>query len=538
MRRYAAVAMMLGTLSGCFNLDTGPESGGARPLQGQGFAPVPVPGVQGPHGTGVPMAAPYNTAPPPNEYMARMMMRQSIPLTQAQMNAGGIMSPNGIPGFPGGQPAGVGNPMMPGGPGQGPGPGPGAGLGNGPPSDILQAQAMMNPVNAGTPATGQRTQVRFSNPVGMQVSWTAMGPDGKAIFSPTPIETPGKYNFLQGARYRLKLTNLPGRPGVELYPTLEVGPSGPKTEAFLAHNNVPVAFTDEDFKQIADGNYIVKVVYLPDPQFQDVAGTGTDEILSTRLEPGQDPIQEAMRRGSILLVIRMGNIDQEAPNTPPLSAPVPAGPPPGTSPPMKFGPTMPGMMVPPVQVPNWGMGPGGPTGVAPHGVPPGMMPPGGPHGAYPPGMVPPGAYPPGAYPPGAYPPGLTPGGAPSAGPFQSNVPNGAYPPSGPNFGPAGPTGTSPLAPTPLAPPATKSTAPTVPGLDAIGKTPPAADTSKNTVPSTIAAPLTPPSVGPLGGNIVSPLSPGLPPLRTNDADSVTAPARPALPPTIVPAMPK
>ena len=35
---------------------------------------------------------------------------------------------------------------------------------------------------------GQRTQVRFLQPVGMQVSWYAMGPDGKPMYSPTPIE--------------------------------------------------------------------------------------------------------------------------------------------------------------------------------------------------------------------------------------------------------------------------------------------------------------------------------------------------------------
>ncbi len=34
-----------------------------------------------------------------------------------------------------------------------------------------------------------------------------------------------------------------------------------------------------------------------------------------------DPINEAQRRGSILLVIRMGNIDLEAPNTPAMEAP-------------------------------------------------------------------------------------------------------------------------------------------------------------------------------------------------------------------------
>ena len=60
--------------------------------------------------------------------------------------------------------------------------------------------------------------------------------------------------------------------------------------------------------------------FSTDPQFQELAASGTDEIISTRLEPGADPIMEAQRRGSILLVIRMGNVDQEAPNTPPLDS--------------------------------------------------------------------------------------------------------------------------------------------------------------------------------------------------------------------------
>ena len=105
-------------------------------------------------------------------------------------------------------------------------------------------------------------------------------------------------------------------------------PGNRKTEAFLAHSAVPVESTPEDFQQVAEGNYLVKVIYLPDPQFQEQAAT-TEEIVSTRLEPGADPIKEALRRGSILLVIRMGNIDQEAPNAPPLNSPPPAGAGPG-----------------------------------------------------------------------------------------------------------------------------------------------------------------------------------------------------------------
>ena len=72
---------------------------------------------------------------------------------------------------------------------------------------------------------------------------------------------------------------------------------------------MPVTFTDEDFDQVAAGNYIVKVVYLPDPQYQDLATLGTDEVVSSRLEPGKNPVAEAQRRGSLLLIVRMGNIN-------------------------------------------------------------------------------------------------------------------------------------------------------------------------------------------------------------------------------------
>src|SRR5207253_355258 len=131
----------------------------------------------------------------------------------------------------------------------------------------------------------------------------------------TQREVPGRYNFVQGAIYRLKLSEIPNRPGLELYPTLEVIPSNHKTDPFLAHSSVPITFTDEDFNQVADGNYVVKVIYLPDPRFQEAAGP-TGELVSTLLDPGVDPITEAHSRGNILLIIRLGNIDLEAPDTP------------------------------------------------------------------------------------------------------------------------------------------------------------------------------------------------------------------------------
>jgi hypothetical protein len=153
------------------------------------------------------------------------------------------------------------------------------------------------------------TQVLFSKPEGMQVRWDV----GSGMFGDVPLIVPGRSNFQQGGIYRLKLTNIPNREGVELYPTLEIGPATPRTEAFLAHNALPVQFTPEDFDQVLAGNFVTKVIYLPDPEFQELALAGVETLVSTRLEPGVDPVVEADRRGAILGIIRLGNKDVEAP---------------------------------------------------------------------------------------------------------------------------------------------------------------------------------------------------------------------------------
>jgi hypothetical protein len=200
-----------------------------------------------------------------------------------------------------------------------PGPPPPPGGPGNPPGAVAAIGALGPGQHA--PYTAFRTEVRFVGPAGMRISWYAPRPDGRAGFTSQYLEAPARYNFIQAAIYRLKLSDIPNRPGVELYPTLEVVPCTERTATFLAHAAVPVNFTEDDFEQVAAGNFIVKVIYLPDPQFQDLAATGPDEVVSSRLEPGVDPIIEAKRRGSILAIIRLGNIDLEAPNTPPMDAP-------------------------------------------------------------------------------------------------------------------------------------------------------------------------------------------------------------------------
>jgi hypothetical protein len=471
MRQQALVLLMSVALTGCISVGPNPQEQqpGCGGSYGRGMGPPSVPGLKGPHGESVPMAAPYSSAPPMSAYQAQRMMQNHVDMGMVQMMgpAGGgtmmagagpgggmmpptlvpggrLLSPPGVPslpgmpagtdvmqakfnpgGMPGGMPGPGGmrgglpsSPMMPFMGGMPPGGMPPGGMPQGgmppgmppPPEGLMRAMMAAGGMNNGmvqqaqfTQPTmslpyggggqgyaGQRTQVRFNRPVGMKVFWFSQGPDGKPMYSTTPIETPGRYNFQQGAIYRLKLTNIKDRPELPVYPTMEVVQSNPRTEAFLSHSAVPVDFTDQDFKEVVDGNYVIKVIYLPDPQYQDEAGTGTSEILSTRLEPGTDPIMEARRRGSILLVIRMGNLHQELDHSPPLGA---TGNNQAAKPAMPTGPGMQGMPHMPampqhlshgpgfgpdypnkplMQVPYYGQGIGNPGSGIPGGTPPSL----------------------------------------------------------------------------------------------------------------------------------------------------------------------
>ena len=173
-------------------------------------------------------------------------------------------------------------------------PGPGVG---GPGPGVMLGQLPM-------PVPYKISQVAFSGPDGMQVFHDSTG---QGLFESDPLIVPARENFPQGAIYRLKLTNVPGRSGEEYYPTLEVGPTTARTEAYLAHNAVPVQFTSQDFDQVQGGNFVTKVIYLPDPEYQQLALAAIETLVSTRLDPGVDPIQEADRRGSILAIVRLGN---------------------------------------------------------------------------------------------------------------------------------------------------------------------------------------------------------------------------------------
>jgi hypothetical protein len=356
MKRTSAAILMLAGLGGCATPDkvgtpaaTGPAAAGPRPFN-KGYTAMSKPDVKGVRGEPVAVKQASATSTAPGGVVTAdapgtidNMVRPAAGFGSVRVNGGYAGCADGSCGTGGGY-GGNGLPAM----------GPmGSGLtnmlGHG---GILPVPAMGVPgavaaVGAYGPGSemyagmyaGGRTSIRFANPAGMKVTWQAA--DGN--FPDSGLEAPARYNFPQTQTYRLRLTGIPNRPGRVYYPTLEVYGATPKTITYLSHNTVPVAFSDEDFEQVNAGNLVVKVIYLPDEKHQDIASVaGAEELISTRLLPGVNPVEEANARGTILAVVRIGNIDLQDPNTPAVDAPVPGmmGLPPGA---MPSGPAMPSM---------------------------------------------------------------------------------------------------------------------------------------------------------------------------------------------------
>ncbi len=326
MKRTLAGVVLLAGLGCASTQKSDGVAEGAAPFGGAS-APKPVAGVQGPMGEPVAAVAargqmPGDTKRADSRSPGRLMggeIKQTAGFARVD---GGCATGNcAVPGVGGDSMMGGGlpSPTMS---------GLSSALGHGGilPVPAMGAYGAVAAIGANGPGSGMyggmyantRTSVRFTNPAGMKIAWqTAPG-----VFTESGLEAPARYNFPQGTTYRLRLSGVPTRPGRQFYPTLEVYPATIDTVTFLSHSTVPVTFTDEDFDQVAAGNLVIKVIYLPSERFQDLAAVaGAEEIVSTRLDPGVNPVQEANRRGTILAVIRIGNIDLQDPNTPPPDSP-------------------------------------------------------------------------------------------------------------------------------------------------------------------------------------------------------------------------
>jgi len=163
------------------------------------------------------------------------------------------------------------------------------------------AQAVTQVGDYATADSVRDVQIAFEGLVGARVTCK---PDGAAE---SVIRLPGRISVLSDRTVHFRLSDIPAHAGLDLSGTIELTPISPQTQAYLDLNAVPIQIHNEDVEQATSGNLVTKAIYVPKPEHQEQALAGIESVVSTRLDPGVDPIVEADRRGHILAILRLGN---------------------------------------------------------------------------------------------------------------------------------------------------------------------------------------------------------------------------------------
>src|SRR5262249_24493739 len=147
--------------------------------------------------------------------------------------------------------------------------------------------------------------VRFQGPEGLAIE--VLGP------LPSPIP-PGDHGGLltvglqRGVGYRLRIANIPERPGVELFPVIEAVRHLHRPEGIdPAKYPIRVGFTLDDLDPVLDqGRLVTKVIYLEDPDQALPFRMSKDQIPVVTLNPTEHPLRVAAALGRPMAIVRLG----------------------------------------------------------------------------------------------------------------------------------------------------------------------------------------------------------------------------------------
>jgi RNA polymerase sigma factor (sigma-70 family) len=142
-----------------------------------------------------------------------------------------------------------------------------------------------------------KIQVRVTGPAGMKV---------RLFEAKEEKIAPARFTFAKPGTYRLKLSNIPDRPGKVYYPTIEIpAVTAPHAVAFLANSYVPLEFVDFD---AADQGFVA-TNYCILPEDEDK----TDAPVESRVQFSRTR-PAANAKMAVLAIVRLGGIDLDSDN--------------------------------------------------------------------------------------------------------------------------------------------------------------------------------------------------------------------------------
>ena len=165
------------------------------------------------------------------------------------------------------------------------------------PTGYVGQGALLQPL----PMQGYYQPVKVILPEGTAVAFAV----GDTFVVPQVV--PVQLGLLVGRVYRFQITQIPYYSGSELYPTLEIVnrlyPPPGKEDEFP----VEIEITQEDLEIALGGRLVIRVIYLEDP-LNALATRGDEKAtLSLTVEPSDNPLTEAQRKGRPMAIFRMGN---------------------------------------------------------------------------------------------------------------------------------------------------------------------------------------------------------------------------------------
>jgi hypothetical protein len=155
--------------------------------------------------------------------------------------------------------------------------------------------AIMNPA-----AARYHQPVRVELPRGGQVTFFA-GPERRAVAQPAPAVA----GVAVGHVYRLRISDMPQYPGIDLFPTIEILDRLHPPAGKLFEFPVPVQITPEEIDLALRGNLVTKVIYLEQPQLADPRPQ-SDLVGANVVSASQNALAEADRRGRPMVILRLG----------------------------------------------------------------------------------------------------------------------------------------------------------------------------------------------------------------------------------------
>jgi len=151
-----------------------------------------------------------------------------------------------------------------------------------------------------------RADMTYFQPVQIKLPST-----GKVTFIDTArgqqqtLPTPAQAGILVGPLYRIRISDMPEFPGVELYPTLELIDRLHPPAALKQKYPIPVELSEADILQAMEDSLVTKIVYLEQPDLAAPFAQG-DRIREETMPQNKNLLTEADLRGRPVLYLRVG----------------------------------------------------------------------------------------------------------------------------------------------------------------------------------------------------------------------------------------